>query len=33
MGVVGEFNVHRPALVEAVLDLAPDLVAGQVWKE
>src|ERR1700751_4131981 len=33
MGIVGELKVDRPALVETILDLAPDLLVGEIGKE
>jgi hypothetical protein len=33
MRIVGEFDVHRPAIVDAVLHLAADLLVGQVGEE
>jgi hypothetical protein len=33
MRVVSEFNVHRPALPEAILDLPGDLFVGEVRQE
>jgi hypothetical protein len=33
MRIVGEFDVHRPAVVEAELDLLQDLIVGEVGEE
>src|SRR5271165_2775029 len=33
MRIVGELDVHRPALVETILDLASDLLVGQIGKK
>jgi hypothetical protein len=33
VGIVGEFDVHRPALAEAILDLPGDLFVGEVGQE
>src|SRR6185369_2459912 len=33
MGIVGEFDVHRPSLFETILDLRRDLIVGQVRQE
>jgi hypothetical protein len=33
MRVVGEFDVHRPAFVDAVLRLGSDLVIGEIRKK
>ena len=30
MGILGEFEAHRPTLVEAILNLRPDLLIGEV---
>jgi hypothetical protein len=31
--IAGEFDVHREALVEAILDLGADLVVGKIWQK
>jgi hypothetical protein len=33
MWVVGEFDVHRPALAETILNLAGDLLVREVGQE
>ena len=30
MGIVGELQVHRPTVIETILDLRQDLVVGQI---
>ena len=31
--IVGEFDVHRPALLQAILDLAGNLLVGEIGQE
>ena len=33
MRIVGELEVHRPAVVEAILDLGQDLIVGEIGQE
>jgi hypothetical protein len=33
MRIVGEFEIHRPAVVETILNLGEDLVVGQIRQE
>ena len=33
VGIVGEFDVHCPALVEAILDLSRNLLVGEIGQE
>ena len=33
MRIVGELEIHRPALFEAILDLDEDLIVGEIGQE